>query len=68
MSKQENNPQEEKVTLLFKNLQLVAQHYELMKEMYNEQKNDLETALNEIARLKKELRSKPVAKFQFNVN
>lgn len=56
----------ENVDLRFENLRLVLKHYDLMKELYTEQKNDLEIALKEIARLKQQLQQQP--QFQFNVN
>jgi len=54
--------------LLFNQLRNVIDHYELMRKCYAEVEKDLSVALNEIEKLKKELQSKPVAKFHFNVN
>lgn len=68
MQEMTNHQENENVDLRFENLRLVLKHYDLMKELYTEQKNDLEIALKEIARLKQQLQQTPVAKFQFNVN
>lgn len=68
MQNKENHQENENVDLRLENLRLVLKHYDLMKELYTEQKNDLEIALKEIARLKQQLQQTPVAKFQFNVN
>jgi len=65
---EQKNQENENLDLRFENLKLVLQSYDLMKELYQEQKNDLEKAHKEIAHLKHQLQQTPVANFQFNVN
>ncbi len=65
----ENNPQEdENENVLIRQFKNLIDLLELLKQNYAKSKKDLDIALEENERLKKELRTRPVAKFQFNVN